>query len=152
MPTLPRVSTALCPLWLPATALCTCSSTLWAMRVAPSSSSATLMGRTRSATWKGRPHPEIRIQGPGWSDRSMRGPQVSSGQGSWVLPYVTIPGILGLKENSAVQGHRPGGGEQVHGIRAPSEYMNFPKEPGLWESLRGESGLLLQPASVTRPN
>lgn len=45
-----------CPaLQLPDTAPRTCSSTLWAMRVAPSSSSAMLMGRTRSATWEGRP-------------------------------------------------------------------------------------------------
>lgn len=69
------------------------------------------------------------MEGAGWTDK-MRGPQDPPGQAPWVLPCAAISGLLGLKGNSVVQGHHLGGGEKDHSIRAASESMNFPGEPG----------------------
>lgn len=69
------------------------------------------------------------MEGAGWTDRKMKGPQDSPGRAPWVLLSAGIPGLLGLKENSGVQGHHLHGGEKDHSMQVASESANFPGEP-----------------------
>lgn len=84
----------------------TCSSTLWAMRVAPSSSSATLMGRTLSATWEGRSDPCIEQDKAVLGSESTRGSQDSPPTQTPSSPVVSWARFLGPKESQSLAGQK----------------------------------------------